>query len=219
VTLPDTPKAPPPPPPRIGFNFVVGGGLGLVVGVLMGMTTTPVVGGILAALAALFATIFGVKDNDTSSFARIGGFGLFCVLGVAGGVYLRAHNSLGNNPRQQVAEWTSAGFSDSVARSIVLYREMGLLVNAKGELVPTARADKIVVPTSSTATTLSGATAEECDNMLPSRFGDDAKKIIASYQATGGRWETFANALDGLPPARQTALINAAYALACSAER
>jgi hypothetical protein len=206
--------ATPPAPTRLGLHVAIGGALGLCVGILMGMTTAPVVGTIIGALAALFATIFGVKDQDLSSFGRIGGFGAMCVLGVVGGIYLRTHNSLGISAGQQVSEWTSAGYSDTVARSIVLYKELGVLMNAKGELATTARAEK--VPISSLSTTLSGRSGDECANMAPSQFGDDPARTISSYKATGGHWEVLANALDGLPAAKQKSLIHAAYDLSCA---
>jgi hypothetical protein len=181
----------------------------------MGMTTAPVVGTVVGALAALFATIFGVKDQDLSSFGRVGGFGALCVLGVVIGIYLRAHNSLGISAGQEVAEWTAAGFSQDAARSIVLYKELGVLLDGKGELTTTPRADKVTA-SSSTTTTLSSRTASECANMAPSNFGDDPARIIPSFKAAGGQWEIFANALDGLPPARQKLLIHAVYDLSCS---
>ncbi|MEO8620022.1 MAG: hypothetical protein ABI625_03080 [bacterium] len=182
------------------------------------MTTAPVVGTIIGALAALFATIFGVKDQDLSSFARIGGFGALCVLGVMGGIYLRAHNSLGTNAGQQVAEWTAAGYTLPVARAIVLYRELGVLVGPRGELTTTSRAEKVSAA-SLTSTSLSGKGAEECANMAPSQFGDDPAKIIASYRATGDGWQNLAAALDNVPVAAQKQLIHAAYDLACAAEK
>jgi hypothetical protein len=200
---------------HLWVQAVIGGALGLCVGTLMGMTTAPVVGTVVGALAALFATIFGVKDQDLSSFARIGGFGAFCVLGVVGGIYLRAHNSLGISAGQEVAEWTAAGFKADVARSIVLYKELGVLVHADGQLTSTPRAEKINAQPSVTMTTLSSRSAEECANMAPSQFGDDLARIVASYRATGGEWETLAVALDGLPPETQSKLIHAAYDLAC----
>jgi hypothetical protein len=213
LTMPET-QTTPAPSSRLGFHIAIGGALGLCVGILMGMTTAPVVGTIVGALAALFATIFGVKDQDLSSFGRIGGFGALCVLGVVVGIYLRTHNSLGISAGQQVAEWTAAGFTEPVARSIVLYRELGVLVNAKGELSTTARAEKIPAPPVTT-TTLSGRPEEECVSMAPSQYGDDPVRIVRSYKAFGGQWETLANALDALPPPKQKQLIRAAYDLAC----
>ena len=203
---------------RLPFHVAIGGALGLCVGVLMGMTTAPVVGTVVGALAALFATVFGVKDQDLSSFGRIGGFGAMCVLGVVAGLYLRAHNSLGISAGQQVEEWRSAGFADSVARSIVLYRELGVLVNARGELVTTDRSAKIPPPRDVSAH-LSALSVEECANMDPSQFGNDPAKVIVSYANSGGGWAQLADALGGLPPARQAPLIRAAYSLACSPGR
>jgi hypothetical protein len=200
---------------RPWVQAVIGGALGLCVGTLMGMTTAPVVGTVVGALAALFATIFGVKDQDLSSFARIGGFGVFCVLGVVTGIYLRAHNSLGISAGQEVAEWTAAGFKEDVARSIVLYKQLGVLVSEDGHLTTTPRAEKVAAQPSVTMTTLSSRSTEECGNMAPAQFGDDPRKIIQSYKASGGDWERLGAVLDGLPPATQLKLIHAAYDLGC----
>jgi hypothetical protein len=218
MTVLDTPKLSP-QMLRVSAQALIGGALGLCVGTLMGMTTAPVVGTVVGALAALFATIFGVKDQDLSSFARIGGFGVFCVLGVVGGIYLRAHNSLGISAGQEVAEWTAAGFKEDVARSIVLYKQLGVVVGANGQLTTTPRAEKIVAQPSLTMTTLSSRSGDECADMAPSRFGDDPEKIVQSYKAAGGDWERVAAAVQGLPPATQAKLIHAAYDLGCQATK
>ncbi len=209
----------PAPAPRLGLQIALGGALGLCVGTLMGMTTAPVVGTVVGALAALFATIFGVKDQDLSTFGRIGGFGVLCVLGVVAGIYLRTHNSLGISAGQQVAEWRAAGFREDVARSIVLYKELGVLVDPNGGLTTTQRAEKIAPQPSLTSTTLSSTAAEECANMAPSQFGDDPARIVQSYQAAGGDWETLANAISAAPPDNRSTLIHAAYDLACRRSR
>jgi hypothetical protein len=204
---------------RVSAQALMGGALGLCVGTLMGMTTAPVVGTVVGALAALFATIFGVKDQDLSSFARIGGFGVFCVLGVVGGIYLRAHNSLGISAGQEVAEWTAAGFKEDVARSIVLYKQLGVIVVPNGQLTTTSRAEKIVAQPSLTRTTLSSRSGEECADLAPSQFGEDPGRIVQSYKAAGGEWEKLATALEGLPPVTQSKLIRAAYDLGCQTQK
>ena len=212
MTLPETTT---PAPARLWVQILLGGALGLCVGTLMGMTTAPVVGTVIGALAALFATIFGVKDQDLSSFGRIGGFGMFCVLGVLGGIYVRTHNSLGISAGQQVAEWTAAGFDDDVARSIVLYKELGVLATPGGALTTTSRAEKIVPQPLLTASSLSSRSASECASMAPSQFGGDAARVIQSYRAAGGEWETFADAIAALTPVEQSKIIPVAYNLAC----
>ena len=208
-----------PPPARIALNVAIGAALGLCVGVLMGIAAAPVVGTVVGALAALFATIFGVKDGDLSSFVRIGGFGALCVLGVVAGIYLRTHNSLGISVGQQVAEWETAGFPDSVARSIVLYKELGVLVSPAGQLTATTRAEKLAAQPSLTSTSLSAVSAEECASAAPTKYGDDPAKIVPSYGALGGRWAALAAALDGAPAATQKRVIHAAYDLACGSGR
>jgi hypothetical protein len=205
------------PPKTIAFHALAGAALGLCVGVLMGMTTAPVVGTVLGALAALFATVFGVKLEDVAAFARIGGFGAFCVLGVLLGIMLRTHNSLGISVGQQVNEWVAAGFDSSAARQIVLYRALGVVEDSSGRIAQTARAAKIDAEAPKLlSTTLSSRRAEQCPDMAPSRFGNDPAKVVRSYRNTGGPWAALAETVEKAPAPERLELIEAAWRLACA---
>jgi hypothetical protein len=207
----------PPTLRTIAFHALAGAALGLCVGVLMGMTTAPVVGTVVGALAALFATVFGVKLEDLTAFARIGGFGAFCVLGVLLGITLRTHNSLGISVGQQVDEWVAAGFDAGTARQIVLYRTLGVVEDSAGRLGQTARAAKIDDQSARIlSSTLSSRHDEQCPQMAPSRFENDPAKILRSYHNTGGDWDALARAVDAAPAPQRPALLDAAWRLACA---
>ncbi len=199
----------------VALHAAAGAALGLCVGTLIGMTTAPVVGTVVGALAALFATIFGVRLQDLEGFARIGGFGAFCVLGVLAGVALRTHNVLGITETQQVQEWRAAGYDERTARQIVLYRELGLLAGKAGTLTPTARADK--VGPSAASAHLSASGGEECSQMAPANFANDPARILRSYRNSGGHWAALAASLDGVDPKKQLAVAEAIWRLACDA--
>ena len=190
-----------------------GGSLGLCVGLIMGLSSTPVVGTIIGALAALFATMFGAKGDDLSAFARIGGFGAACVIGVIGGISLRAHNILGTTVTAQVTEWVGAGYDPAIAHQIVLYRELGLLLGPNGTLAETPRSGKVAG--SATGGFLSARADEECRQLDPVLFGDDPAKILRSYRNTGGAWDSLSRTLEGLPPDRQKSIVHASWRLAC----
>lgn len=197
----------------VALHALAGAGLGLCVGTLIGMTTAPIVGTVVGALAALFATIFGVRLQDVEAFARIGGFGAFCVLGVLAGVALRTHNALGISVIQQVHEWVAAGYDPGTARQIVLYRELGLLSDKSGLLAPTSRADKIGPSTASAH--LSAMGQDQCSEMAPANFANDPAKIIRSYRSSRGFWAALAESLAGLPPDKQLVIAQASWRLAC----
>lgn len=115
-----------------------GGGLGLLVGVLLGLSATEVVGGVITALMALLATYLGLKSQSgeegakTSVVAsanqaiRLGSFALVCVVGIFVGLFVRTHNLTGRSIPNQVQQLRDAGFPDSTARSLIAFREFGV---------------------------------------------------------------------------------------------
>jgi hypothetical protein len=197
----------------IALHAAAGAGLGLCVGILIGMTTTPVIGTVVGALAALFATVFGVRLQDVEGFARIGGFGALCVLGVLVGVALRTHNVLGISVSQQVAEWVAAGYDGATARQIVLFRELGLLSDKAGVLTTTSRAEQI--GPSPASSHLSAGSEDQCSRMDPVNFENTPDNIVRSYTNTGGTWRSLAESVGGLPPERQLMIVQASWTLAC----
>lgn len=197
----------------IVLHALAGAALGLCLGILIGMTTAPIVGTVVGALAALFGTVFGVRLQDLEGFARIGGFGAFCLFGVLLGVVLRTHNILGITVTQQVKEWVAAGYDTTTARQIVLYRELGLLSDKSGRLTVTPRSEKVGLSTASAH--LSAAGEEECAQTDPANFANDPAKIIRSYSSFGGEWNVLASSLKELPPDKQRAIADAAWRLAC----
>src|ERR1700744_6070560 len=81
-------------------QLFAGVGLGLLVGVLVGLSSSPVVSVVVGALAAGMVTLLGFarssKDGDSSyaegSVIRLGGFGVACAAAVLLGVAIRTHS-------------------------------------------------------------------------------------------------------------------------------
>jgi len=113
-----------------------GCGLGVLLGLIIGLSATPTVSTILGILATFLAAFFGLKkqsgdETEKSSQAlnltlRMGAFGFACAAMILFGLILRTHNGLGNGISKQVALWRDAGFSPEQSRAIVLYKELGL---------------------------------------------------------------------------------------------
>jgi hypothetical protein len=210
---------------RVLAHAFAGGGLGLCVGVLMGMTTTAVVATVIGALTALFATIFGDQvgrstdagaPRDPARFARIGAFGALCTVGALVGVSIRAHNLLGETPAVEVAGLEAAGFSRPVALQLYMYRTFGLLQADDQRLHPATNAPP---PANVNQSTLSaGPAASECRQRDTKQYGDDPAAIVASWKKAGGDWATVADALAGSPPDKQLAMAKAAWSLACGGQ-
>jgi hypothetical protein len=115
-------------------NLFSGAGIGLLLGFLLGLSSSPVVGvvvgalaalvaslaALVASLAALVASLVGVRipgkgdasapDHAVSAAQRKlaavrgGTFGFTCLLGVIVGLYIRTHDSLSPTLQQRVAE-------------------------------------------------------------------------------------------------------------------
>src|SRR5438105_4710037 len=111
------------------WQAVGGGGLGLLTGILVGMSSSPVVATVLGAISAALGGFLGFQKPDStssSSDVRLGAFGVFCVAAIFLGVYVRAHNLasptfLSQQPslREEFDSWKQLpNTSDDQARSL-----------------------------------------------------------------------------------------------------
>jgi hypothetical protein len=206
---------------RVLAHAFAGGGLGLCVGVLMGMTTAAVVGVVIGALTALFAVIFGDQigrsrggaASDPSGFARIGAFGAMCTVGVLVGVAVRAHNYLGETPAVEVGSLEAAGFSKPVALQLYMYRTFGMVQTDDQHVHPATNAPP--PPNVNQSSLSAGPAASECRRYATSEYHDNPANVISAWRNAGGEWAAVANALAGVPPEQQIATAKAAWSLAC----
>jgi hypothetical protein len=206
----------------VRLHAFAGGGLGLCVGVLIGMTTTPVVGTVIGALTALFATIFGDQIGrstgagaapDPAGFARIGAFGALCTVGALVGVSIRAHNVLGETPAVQVAGLEAAGFSKPIALQLYMYRTFGLVQTDDLHVRPATNAPPPVNVNQSSLS--AGPAASECRQYAPTEYHNDPANISSAWRKAGGAWAAVADAVQGAPADKQLAMAHAAWSLAC----
>lgn len=120
------PPAAPDRSPLLG-EVVAGSGLGLLVGILLGLSVTQLVGGVVGALSAVLAGFFGLSGMAGAGRAwRIGAFGFGCVCGVLGGLAVRSGSLLAPTIAADVARWQQAGFPPAEARAYVLYERLGV---------------------------------------------------------------------------------------------
>lgn len=116
------------PTPNVQLALFGGGGIGLLFGVIMGTTTTPTIATLLGALTAVLGAILGLNDNlfsDTKA-ARIGAFGVCCVVGAYLGLYVRSHNLLSPSLIELKHGYLAAGFSEQQAMQILAMKEVGV---------------------------------------------------------------------------------------------
>lgn len=110
-------------------------GFSLFLGTLVGLSSAPVVGIILAALAGLIGLVVGAGRNarveaigeiTSIEFPLLGIFGIFALAGVLLGLYVRTENPWGASIVEQKAEWIAAGYEETQANSLVIFQEIGL---------------------------------------------------------------------------------------------
>lgn len=197
---PASPSSEPDPGKRSGSSAFLeqifpGAGIGLLVGMLVGLTLTPVVSGLLTTLGGLLAAILGLAGEGSGPMSkvrvnggRIGAFGFACVLGVLGGMTLRIKDVLATPVRKEVAAWTGAGYPEEEARRFVAFARTGLqTVGPQGEKLEVAAGDLQKARSSA----LFGALSEVdlCEELKLSQFGSDSTQssgeMLLLYQRLG----------------------------------
>lgn len=81
------------------LKFGAGGAIGLLVGLIAGLSVSPVTSTILGALSAGLLVLLGFKDskggdNSQGHALKVLGFGLFCSIALVLGISLRTHQVL-----------------------------------------------------------------------------------------------------------------------------
>ena len=212
---------PTPSPTRLSDDLLIGTGLGLLLGLLVGLSASPVVAALVTALAALLAAAFGLdrtvlrpKGEEATprigSPRRIGAFGLMACLGLLLGIGIRTHDLLAPGIEAEIASWTAAGYSEELAREVVLVRRTGLRIAKEGaETTGTPKEQK---PGVQNSLLFSGPSSDECASQDPDRFPDTAELLRAWSQGTA-RWQALATAAQEVGAPRP--LLLRSWELAC----
>lgn len=170
----------------VGTQIFSSLGIGLLVGVLLGLSSAPVVGLVVGSITALLASLLGFRlpnrdDNASSSEnlpeamrqmligLRAGTFGFACIVGILAGIYMRTHDTLSPPEKGLEARYTeliSIGFDPKDARR--------LLISPSGQITPSTGS------TPDTQNTILFSTdAETCAQLEADRFANLA--AAASY--------------------------------------
>lgn len=218
---------------RTGGDIVVdvmsGTGLGLLLGMVVGLSTSPVVGIVVGALTSLLAVFLGLQGGEDSKVAalarvqlngvRIGCFGLAAVLGVLLGLYVRINNPLAEAPEHQLARWMRA-FPDNpvLARQMMISERSGLnATNLKFDAEAAGVAVTLAAGAGARSASLfSNAGARDlCRELAPERFGNDTGNILNAY----GDIEALApvaTQVRALPADHRLGALLAAHAMLCA---
>jgi len=104
-------------------------GVGLLLGILLGLAVSPVVSAFIGSLSSVLVLLLGLNEKlfTVVKSIRIGSFGLFGVVGILLGFYIRSHSPLAPSLSELKEEYIALGYDDTVAKNILLYQEFNLI--------------------------------------------------------------------------------------------
>ena len=170
----------------------IGGlGLGVLMGLIIGLSTSEVVALILGALTAILTAIFGIssfeaKENKLTlpKYVFLGVFGVFCFLSIIMGVTIRNHNFLSPSIELQVKKLKKADFTNEEIKNILLFSEYG--IKPVGfEIVPAIKPESILM-----ADTITQVVA--CDDFQIEKYDE----ILLMFKDSGVMFEKYALGID-----------------------
>lgn len=201
-------------------SFFNGLGVGLLLGLLLGLAVSPVVSAIIGTLSSLLVVLLGLKENYLNAVKsiRIGAFGLFCVIGILLGMYIRSYNAMAPSLQSLYDEYRAMGFSEKEAHNFIAYQEFDLtpaewtkkvVKDSVSEEVNSedSGGEKIIAPAENIASKKrqsvlysSEVDAGQCYILESSNKNMAFSSIKRNFSAAGGTWEELANNLDASLP-------------------
>ncbi|HEY9114971.1 MAG TPA: hypothetical protein VIN10_09725 [Bacteroidales bacterium] len=199
-------------------SFFNGLGVGLLLGLLLGLAVSPVVSAIIGTLSSLLVVLLGLKENYLNAVKsiRIGAFGLFCVIGILLGMYIRSNNALAPSLQSLYDEYTAMGFSEKEARNFIAYQEFDLIpsewtkkagseneAEVSSENSPEESGQKILASGEniqakkrSNVLYSSEVDAGQCYVLESSNSSMSFADIQMNFEVAGGTWKELAKDLD-----------------------
>lgn len=184
---------------RIFAALLNGLGVGVLLGVLLGLAVSPVVSGVIGTLSSILLVLLGLNDKQMTTIKslRIGMFGIFAVVGIIMGMYIRTTDALSHNTTQLKDEYTRTGFSKDQALYYVALKKFkyvpvgwfGTSVSDTLAMSTTDNHDKSVL-FSSDVDLSQCRILNTSDNTFPK------EEIFNTFEAAGGVWKKLAVALE-----------------------
>lgn len=155
-------------------------GIGSFLGLLLGLSVSPVVSGVIGTISSLLAILVGLNEKflDPIKSLRIGSFGLFSVIGILVGLYIRANNPFAPSLADKMTAYTEIGFTDEEARNFVT----GFI-----------RADSTLAKRQANVLYSTEFKVEACDFLQYANSETAPEEIYNSFTTAGGIWEQLAN--------------------------
>jgi hypothetical protein len=119
-------------------DVLAGSGLGTFLGLVIGLSSSPVAGMIIAALGGVLASVVGLRTRDGPAGlrpVRVAALGLVGAGSMLIGLWLRTHDALSPSIDDEVQEWLAVGLPRHDALALTVGRRTGRTYEI---LVPTA---------------------------------------------------------------------------------
>jgi hypothetical protein len=178
--------------------------LGLLTGLLVGLSTSGVTASVVSAALAMAAGVMALtgisnpflpKGENAAARAAGHDWAVFCfavvtIAGLGGGLWMRTHDTLSPTPGEMVARWQAAGFEAAEARKIVTAQLGAAGSGGDGKGLALTR--------TVTGTVLFSGDAATCQRTDPAR-APDAAEVRNAWSLAPEPWPDLARNLAALP--------------------
>ncbi|MDO6438269.1 hypothetical protein Q4534_12665 [Cyclobacterium sp. 1_MG-2023] len=154
-------------------------GIGAFLGLLLGLSVSPVVSGVIGTISSLLAILVGLNEKflDPIKSLRIGSFGLFSVVGILLGLYIRANNPFAPSLADKMTAYTEIGYTEEEARQFVT----GFI-----------QADSTIAKREANVLYTTEFKIEACDFLVYANSETPPEEIHNTFLSAGGIWEELA---------------------------
>jgi hypothetical protein len=181
-------------------ELFAGGGIGLLLGYLLGLSVDPVTKTVIVAITGALGVILGWQRGEGPDRTwRLGAFGIMCAVGATAGMAVRAGSVFTPGVRGEVAAWESAGFDHKSALAFVAYERLGVKPDGVTMTAPPAAA------TQQASVLYASDTKSLCGQLVLL----DTKDRLQLMRARGGAYKALADTA-ALFPDTEDATISAA---------
>jgi len=169
-------------------DIFAGIGLGGALGMIVGLSVTPVVSVVVGGLTSLLAVFLGLQGGSDApaalkavrlNGARIGGFGLALAAGVLAGLFIRTTEPFQAPIEVSVAAWVDAGYPVERARELVVFERTGILPGDETAVEPVAEQ---LARSRSTVLFSDESEINLCRELNPNDFGRDVSEGLITYR-------------------------------------
>lgn len=210
-------------------DIIGGAGLGLLIGVLVGLSSSPVVGVVVGALASILAVFLGLDVGASSIVGRlgingprIGALGLATVIGLGVGLYVRVNNPFLPEPQAQLARWQAALPDDpTLAKQLMVLERTGIEPSHfhYGAAPPAQDIKVAAQATPGTQSAVLFSTLSQfdvCTRINPTRYAA-SEDLLAAYSRSGAPpvLPKIAASIANLPNSEQATALAVSHEVLC----